>query len=301
MPVRWFALKRRIMAGITCALAMALLGNTFLRNTAEARKPAAAQEIIRVSREAPMAETLASSDSGVCVLYGVDGEGETGRSDCVMLLRLKGRTLRLCSLARDTLVEIPGVGREKLCHAYAYGGPELARRTLRDNFGVEPVHYVSVNFAQMPRIIDMMGGVDLPLSDPEWHAMGYGGKNPGWRHMSGREALTYCRIRYLDSDDGRTARQRTLIEALIRKLEETPRQKLPSLALSVLAAVRTDMKAGEVLRLGKQALLGKTPLEVETLALPGDALDAWGGLREDGLWYYVYDLEAAARVLRGFL
>ena len=295
-------MKGRIFAATMGVLGIVLLGTAFSGSGPEQpQKPAPVPEKIRVSREKVEAAAAAPVDSGVCVLYGVDGEGESGRSDCVMLLRLRGRTLRLCSLARDTLVEIPGIGEEKLCHAYAYGGPELAKRTLKDNFGVEPLHYVSVNFAQMPQIIDLLGGVDLPLSDPEWHAMGYGGINPGWRHMSGREALTYCRIRYLDSDDGRTARQRTLIEALIRKLEATPRQKLPALALSVLGALRTDMKPGEVLQLGKQALCGKTPLRVETLALPGDAVDAWGGLREDGLWYYVYDLEAASRLLRGFL
>lgn len=94
-------------------------------------------------------------------IFGIDQqEGDAGRSDCIILASLSSEgTLKLCSIARDTLVTLPESGEEtKLCHAYAIGGPALALKTINESFGLNVQNYVSVNFSQMAEMVDLLGG-----------------------------------------------------------------------------------------------------------------------------------------------
>ena len=63
---------------------------------------------------------------------------------------------------------------------------------------------------------------------------------------------------------------------------------------------RTNVSLPQLLRLGKTVLDHPEGMEIRRLSIPGTAVTAWGGIREDGVWYYVYDLDRASEVLRGF-
>lgn len=300
-----------------CGILMALTALTFLGMvTAEMlRRPAPAAPAEPETTAEAMAETVsvpsaapeapADRETGkpeIYALFGVDAEdGEAGRSDCILLLSLNGDTLRMCSLARDTLVTIPGTGEEtKLGHAYAYGGPDLALETIRENFGVDVRRYAAVNFSQMPRLIELVGGVEVPLSQAEWEALSLDAPYLGYSNLDGSAALRYCRLRAIDSDDQRTARQRTVVRSMLASIRKLPKSRLPALALEGIRLTRTNLGPGEVLRLGRQALAGGSALRVESLAIPGDSVSAWGGIRPDGAWYYVYDLSRAGEALEEF-
>lgn len=240
----------------------------------------------------------------VFAIFGVDAdEGDDGRSDCILLMSFEQEsgTLRMCSIARDTMVTIPGEGkRTKLGHAYSIGGPEKAMETLNENFDLNIQHYVSVNFSQMAEIVDLMGGVELELTQAEWNYMGLGEPYLGVMRLNGEKALQYCRIRSIDSDDVRTGRQRALITSMLGHLRDVPRARLPELLADGIKMCRTNIRFGELLRLGKTVLSVRDGVETVSMALPGDSVNAWGGIREDGVWYYVYDLHQAADVVSEF-
>lgn len=240
----------------------------------------------------------------VFAIFGVDAdEGDAGRSDCILLMSFEQEsgTLRMCSIARDTMVTIPGEGtKTKLGHAYSMGGPEKAMETLNENFDLNIQHYVSVNFSQMADIVDLMGGVEVQLTQAEWNYMGLGEPYLGAMRLNGEKALQYCRIRSIDSDDVRTSRQRTLIASMLGHLQDVPRARLPELLADGIKMCRTNIRFGELLWLGKTVLSVRSGVETVSMALPGDSVNAWGGIREDGIWYYVYDLHQAADVMNDF-
>lgn len=252
-----------------------------------------------------MAETetleAAAAEPHIFAVFGIDqNEGDAGRSDCIMLASLgEDGVLRLCSIARDTLVTIPGTGEEtKLGHAYAMGGPELALSTLNENFHLQLQDYVSVNFSQMEELVDLLGGVEVQLTEAEWKYLGLPKPYLGLRRLSGEEALRYSRIRSIDSDDVRTARQRKVVMAMLDHLKGLPRTELPELVVECMKLCRTNVDILTLMGLGKEALSGE--IEAISMALPGDTVTAWGGKRKDGVWYYVYDLQRAAQEIDSF-
>lgn len=265
------------------------------------------QQRLRETMEtmAPTKETVAEKQqSEIYALFGVDApEGQGGRSDCIMLLSFEedSGTLRMCSIARDTMVTVPGQEKPtKLCHAYAIGGPEKAMETLNENFDLNITHYTAVNFTQMAELVDAMGGVSVSLSGAEWNYLGFDKPYLGARRLSGEEALRYCRIRSIDSDDVRTGRQRKLISAMLGQLRDVPRSELPTLVMEGMEMCSTNIGFYPLLRMGKAVLTDPDGIETVSMALPGDAVSAWGGVREDGVWYYVYDLAQAASAIEEF-
>ena len=82
-------------------------------------------------------------------LFGVDAtDGESGRSDSIIIATVDPvhNKIKLTSIMRDSYVSIDGHGDDKINHAYAYGGPELAIKTINENFGMNIEDFVSVNF-----------------------------------------------------------------------------------------------------------------------------------------------------------
>lgn len=258
-----------------------------------------------------MTQTMAESESlevktetpHVFAIFGIDQtEGDTGRSDCILLASLGGDgTLKLCSIARDTLVTIPGTGEEtKLGHAYALGGPELALETLNENFALSLEDYVSVNFSQMEELVDLLGGVEVQLTEAEWKYLDLPKPYLGIRRLNGEEALRYSRIRAIDSDDVRTSRQRKLVMAMLEEVKSVPRSNMPELVLEGMKLCRTNVDILTLMSLGKEVLSLQGNVEAVSMALPGDTVTAWGGTRKDGVWYYVYDLRRAAQEIDSF-
>lgn len=295
-------MKKTVLAMVMVAVVMIFALELGMEKHFIARREATTQTMVPLEEPAALGDPETETPPEVYALFGVDTtEGDAGRSDCILLLSLDGGVLRMCSLARDTLVTIPGENVEtKLGHAYAMGGPDKAMETIRQCFGVEVTEYATVNFSQMADIVNLMGGVEMPLTQAEWNYMGLGSPYLGCKRLCGEEALRYCRIRAIDNDDMRTKRQRTLIASMLTSLQETPKCHLPQLLAEGIQMCRTNLSLGELLRLGKAVVAQREPLTVESMALPGDAVTAWGGIRDDGVWYYVYDLDRAADVLQEF-
>lgn len=244
-----------------------------------------------------------SGEHDCVALFGIDTQqGDAGRSDAILLAAIDrdDNTVRLCSIARDTRVEVEGHGTCKLNAAYAYGGGELAVRTIRQSFGVEVSDYVAVNFSGMADIIDRLGGVDVELSAGELDYLGDlgDGLEAGSRvHLDGAQAVAYSRIRHLDSDDVRTSRQREVLGGLLDEVRQMDSEQYPQLLDALMAECTTNLTQSECMALF--ARLMPEDARVEQYAIPSEQTNARGGLI-DGVWYYTYDLAAAGEEMRAF-
>ncbi|WP_288222145.1 LCP family protein [uncultured Clostridium sp.] len=248
-------------------------------------------------------------------LFGVDAtDGETGRSDSIMVATLDPvhNKVKLTSIMRDSYVYIEGYGQDKINHAYAYGGPELAIKTINENFGLNIEDFVTVNFSSLPIIINILGGVDIEITNEELEYInGYiddinskdGTYSPhisyaGLQHLDGTQALAYSRIRYTAGGDyKRTERQRTVLNALFSKLTSTSISSYNSLLNEVLPYVQTNLNATDILSLGTKVMGIGNNLEQDRFPRDGYA----EGAMINGTYYLTFDLETAKQQMRDYI
>lgn len=196
------------------------------------------------------------------MLIGEDrrpGQGRQ-RSDSMILcsFNTKTNTLTMISFLRDTYIpQIPGYKAEKLNAAYAKGGVNMLDQTLAAYFGVHVDANMAVQFDGFKAIIDMLGGVDIELTQKEVNHLKqnadiYGNSwdlKVGMNHLNGEQALAYSRIRKIDMDAMRAQRQRKVLTAIINAYKSKPVGEMLSLASEILqmGVVQTDMTSNEVL------------------------------------------------------
>lgn len=251
------------------------------------------------------------------MLFGTDAPNsdENGRSDSMMLLTVDPihNKIKVTSLMRDSYVEIDRYGEDKLNHAYAFGGPELAIKTINENFGLNVKEFATVNFATLPQVIDLLGGVDIEVTPEELDDVNavikmdnydFGKstpliKSPGLQTISGQQALSYSRNRSSAGGDfARTERQRTVISALFKKGLETPITSYPSILNKVLPLITTNMTSSDILSLGKNIVtIGNGTLEQARFPLDEYAEGGYIG----DYWYLLYDREITKEQIRDYI
>lgn len=241
-------------------------------------------------------------------LFGVDSRDHdyVGRSDAILIASFqpKNASIKLISIARDTYVNIPGHGKTKINHAYSYGGPELAIQTLNETFDLDITDYVTVNFDSLAEVIDEMGGVDIDVTEEEriqinaYLLEGEPLRETGLVHLNGPQAVSYARIRKIDSDTMRASRQREVLNCIFEKATQLSPLEYPSLIRKFAPMVETSLSNDEIIEL---ASIGtKSNLKLEQGGLPNDNIESSGKII-DGVWYYVYDLDEATDMLHAFL
>lgn len=234
-------------------------------------------------------------------LFGIDQpKGKRGRSDAIMFLTIdeKHNVLKLTSIMRDSYVNIPGHGKDKITHAYAFGGPELAMKTLNENFKINVKDFMTVNFTSLPKIIDKIGGVKINVIPEEIkHIRGV--THAGLQNLNGDQALSYSRIRHASGGDyKRTERQRTVLEAVFKKLKDTPKSEYPSLINEFLPYVETNMSTLDMLDLAKDSSsLLKGKLETARFPLNGDCQ----GKMINGVWYLVFNEKKTLNEIQSYI
>lgn len=155
------------------------------------------------------------------LLLGVDQRaGDRGRSDSLILMTVnpKDQSMKMVSIPRDTRTEIVGKGTtDKINHAYAFGGVDMAVNTVEKFLDVPVDYYVQVNMESFKDIVDAVGGVTVN-NDLNFNYNGYSFKK-GNLTLDGKEALAYSRMRKQDprGDFGRQMRQRQIIEGVIEE------------------------------------------------------------------------------------
>lgn len=233
-------------------------------------------------------------------LFGVDSRdsdlGEGNRSDCIIIASINNDTkeINLVSVYRDTYVDIDGYGLDKITHAYSYGGPELAVKTLNKNLDLNIKEFVTVNFDAVADAVDALGGVEINVEENEISYLnGYARSTakdigttveeitePGLQNLNGIQAVGYSRIRYTNGGDyKRTERMRTVIEAMFEKLKNKSVSELNDFADKILPEVYTNLEPNEVISLSPTILTYKVS---ESLGWPyevrGITTDRWYGV-----------------------
>ena len=227
------------------------------------------------------------------------GEGRT-RSDVMILCTFNKTTkeLTMTSFMRDLYVSIPGYGDDKMNHAYAYGGMKLLNQCMETNFGIHIDGNIEVDFDGFCDVIDLMGGIDIYLSNSEAkHLIANGfSAAQGMNHLNGEAALMYARNRSVGNGDfTRTERQRKVLSALFEKCRGMNLAQLQKLMENVLPLITTDMTNREILDylVDVVPMLGST--QVNTNRIPADDTFQYASVR--GMSVLLPDLEANRNIL----
>ncbi|PRO65679.1 LCP family protein [Alkalicoccus urumqiensis] len=189
----------------------------------------ASQELERGERSEMREEAVTPSSDNVSILFlGVDDrDGDlSGRSDALLLATFNQEegSVKVLSIPRDTLVDIPGRGEDKINHAHAYDGVDLTIDTIEGLLDIPVDYFVTLNFVSFVEIVDIFDGVtvDSPMAFTEMDSDDNPGAieiEEGEQTLDGEEALAYARMRKMDpeGDIGRGERQQQVLEALMRK------------------------------------------------------------------------------------
>lgn len=261
------------------------------------------------------------------LLLGQDSRttGKSERTDTMVIASINANTgeIKLTSLMRDMYVEIPERGTQKINTANYYGGPELAMKTVNENFKLNISEYVIVNFVNFPYIIEKLGGVYVDITEAEMEGINelvqdsiklgkklkldesaldnslldtYG---PGTK-LTGRQALSYSRLRSIDSDFQRTQRQRRVLEAILDRVKDiTNPVELLSLGTDLIQYVDTNINLPSMVGLATTVFTHGIS-EMTELRLPVDG--TYVGESRDGTWgIYDMDLAANATALHQFI
>lgn len=205
------------------------------------------------------------------LLVGQDrrpGQGRQ-RSDSMILCSFNPETnqLSMISFLRDLYVQIPGYSDNRLNAAYVFGGFPLLKETLNKNFGVTVDGCVEVDFSGFKYVIDLIGGVDVELTAAEAKIVG-DGATAGVCHLDGDHALIYARIRKIDSDFGRTSRQRNVLNAIFKKVRNLSVSEILGLVDDVLPIIATDMSNSQITSLAVKYAPALAGLNIETYSVP---------------------------------
>jgi LCP family protein required for cell wall assembly len=185
------------------------------------------------------------------------GTGSTGgqRTDTIMIVYLPpGGKPALISLPRDSYVEIPRNGKNKINAAYAFGGPELLVQTVEQNTGLRMDGYMEIGFGGFVNIIDALGGIRMCLPNAIKDRDSHIDLPKGCQTLSGTEALGYVRMRKADplGDLGRVERQREMLAAVADKAAS------PATVLNPVRYWKFNMATADAIKLGRDTSLPET-------------------------------------------
>lgn len=248
--------------------------------------------------------TAAANGARNILLIGSDSrEGEAGRADTIMVLQLDGpsKQPKLLSFMRDTLVTIPGYGENKINAAYAFGGADLVRQTLAENFGLETNYYAKVDFRSFEKVIDTLfpSGVAINAEKDMSKNLEVAIKQ-GQQQMNGLELLQYARFRMDEEGDfGRVRRQQQVMDAIFSEMKNPLAiLKLPYAAGKVLGYASTNLPMSFLLK--NTFSIARGARGVDSLTVP--VADSWQyGSSASAGSVLVVNLETNQQAIRNFL
>lgn len=223
--------------------------------------------------------------------------GDTYRTDSMILIRVdpKEKKVAMISIPRDTKVNIPGYGYQKINAAYAFGGAAGAVDAVSNLAGVKINHYAEVDFDGFRAVVDALGGIDvdvpMEINDPE----AGGHVDAGLHTLSGEEALILARSRHTYDDYGsgdnmRAANQRLILSAIVKKVMSSDIGTLTSTVSTLANYVTTDFSVASIVGLAQNLQGIDTDNSVYTASVPTTSS------YEDDIWWEVVD-EAAWKTM----
>lgn len=253
------------------------------------------------------------------LLFGLDSrvEGQRSRSDAIIIATLdtKEKKIKLSSLMRDTYVSIPDRQDNRINAAYAFGGPQLAIRTVNENYNMNIEKYVTVDFFSLEKIINKLGGVEIEIKEYE---IGYINNvirdlnndyeddidsmlisESGKHNLDGRQAVAYSRVRKVGNGDfERTDRQRMVLTNLIAKISKINIVEVYSLLDILFSEIETNLSKSEIIKFGSIGLISSKN-SVDEIRLPYEGTYQHKMIR--GMAVLVPDMEKNKEILHQFI
>ena len=237
-----------------------------------------------------------------------------GRTDSmiVMSVNLATKQAKLTSFMRDIWVSMNGGAKVgKLNSACIYGGPALTMRTINECFGLNLQYYALVNLSSMAEIIDLLGGLDLDVTEAERDALNKGLFNlssmSGMEkleeygtgvHLNGNQAVAFARIRKIDSDYKRTQRQRYVLTQIAKRLQKESGATIVGVVMKLLENVETNMNMTQLMTIAAAGMQMDMD-NVEQFRIPADNTFQSGTF--DGVWSIRADFNANRTALQKFI
>ena len=255
------------------------------------------------------------------LLIGRDSINSNGpaRSDTMIILTIDNlnKQLKLTSLARDTLVKIPGRGYEKLNHAYAYGKEGLLMQTINENFNLNINDYAVVDFKSFIEVIDILDGVEVDVDEKEinhlnkfikvCHDLNDENKGnikyiekSGINNLNGYQALAYARIRKIDTIYKRDARQREILTSLAYKMANTSISNYIPIIKTVLNHVDVNISLDKIMRLAFSAH-EMASYDIKQMEFPLEDYREEGRINGDGTYVVKWNIDKNIEVLHNFI
>ncbi len=237
------------------------------------------------------------------LLLGIDATGGAKRSDTIMVLHVNPRdkSVSVVSIPRDTLVVIPGVRLDKINHAYAFGGPELAASTTSSFLGIPINYYIKINISGLAKIIDEIGGVEVDVDQRMYYVDYAGGLfidlKPGLQKLSGKEAIGFLRFRHdALGDIGRIKRQQKFLQDLANQMAKSKNPlQIYNLISDMIESVDTNLTTSQIFSLASTVRQAYEFGSVYVSALPGS------GTKIDGIYYMQPDMERVKAIVNRYL
>jgi len=238
------------------------------------------------------------------LLIGADSFEGSSRSDSIMLVSIDNRNkkIKLTSLMRDMYVAIPDKSSNRINAAYNWGGAKLLVDTVEHNFKVKIDNVVRLDFTAFRVLVDKMGGITVDLSEAKVKYMNRYAhttfESAGTYKIGGKVALEYVRMRKVDSDFGRTTRQREVFEQIFDKMKGYNAVDLAKLTYDMLEYIQTDLSNKEIRGYLTNAA-SFVNYEICQYSLPAEG--TFEGKRVNGSDVLVLDVEENTRLLNEFI
>ena len=260
-------------------------------------------EAVKTKADTQTEDDSTTDKSGIeeFALFGVDSRSDQldkgTRSDSIMVVRVDhdAKKIRMVSIFRDCMMNIDGHGYQKVTHAHAFGGPELAVDTLNKNLDLDIKNYVTVNFNTVGEIVDEVGGIVQDIDASEAKVInGYIDEvnkvrgtssshidSAGTYTLDGTQAVAYARIRYTAGGDYKRAeRQRTVLFKVFESAKQMNTAAKIKMVSDLIGHVNTNYNTDEILSVFKN--LADYTVEDST-AYP----QVFSGGKVDGAWVEV--------------
>lgn len=238
------------------------------------------------------------------LLLGVEdysSGGKGGRSDTIIVATFNpdDQTMKLLSIPRDTRVEIPGIGLDKITHSYSKnnGGKEQTINTVEQFLDIPIDYYATVNFRGFKDIIDEIGGITVDVPFDFWEKSDVDGHHieffEGEMDLDGEEALAYARMRKRDprGDFGRNDRQKQIITAAVDQLMKPNNLfKIDDIAQHIGSNVQTNLRMSDALSM-QQKYSNFNSTKIEQLTISGEDVYI------DGIYYFQPEEESLTETI----
>lgn len=266
------------------------------------------------AESAPAADKVSEQRTNI-LLIGEDAQKDVhqgGRADAIMICSIgPDGQIKLISLARDLWVEMENGFQDRINAAYRYGGPELLLKAVNQTLQMELDQYISINFYGFCDVVDLIGGVEVELAPNEAGAINKKTKESFGNTevtpipagstsavLSGAQALGYARIRELDSDVGRTGRQRKVLTGILKKVLTLGFDEQKAFFDACLDCVETNMETTQMFSLGLK-ILARGMEDLEQIALP--SAGTYYYVNHEGRSTYEFNKEAIVTDAHAFL